>query len=191
VAFAKKHQILLINDNPYSFVLNDNPMSLLQVEEAKEVALELNSLSKTFNMAGWRVGMVLGNAALIEAILKVKSNMDSGMFFGIQKGAIAALNSDATWFEDMNKIYAKRRILTEQLAEKLNCKVYKEGVGLFVWAKLPEGVTSAEKFIDQILHEKYIFITPGTIFGSNGEGYIRFALCVKEEKVQEAIDRFN
>lgn len=191
VAFAKKHQILLINDNPYSFVLNDNPMSLLQVEGAKEVALELNSLSKTFNMAGWRVGMVLGNAALIEAILKVKSNMDSGMFFGIQKGAIAALNSDATWFEDMNKIYAKRRILTEQLAEKLNCKVYKEGVGLFVWAKLPEGVTSAEKFIDQILHEKYIFITPGTIFGSNGEGYIRFALCVKEEKVQEAIDRFN
>lgn len=191
VAFAKKHQILLINDNPYSFVLNDNPMSLLQVEGAKEVALELNSLSKTFNMAGWRVGMVLGNAALIEAILKVKSNMDSGMFFGIQKGAIAALKSDATWFEDMNKIYAKRRILTEQLAEKLNCKVYKEGVGLFVWAKLPEGVTSAEKFIDQILHEKYIFITPGTIFGSNGEGYIRFALCVKEEKVQEAIDRFN
>lgn len=191
VAFAKKHQILLINDNPYSFVLNDNPMSLLQVEGAKDVALELNSLSKTFNMAGWRVGMVLGNAALIEAILKVKSNMDSGMFFGIQKGAIAALNSDATWFEDMNKIYAKRRILTEQLAEKLNCKVYKEGVGLFVWAKLPEGVTSAEKFIDQILHEKYIFITPGTIFGSNGEGYIRFALCVKEEKVQEAIDRFN
>lgn len=191
VAFAKKHQILLINDNPYSFVLNDNPMSLLQVEGAKEVALELNSLSKTFNMAGWRVGMVLGNAALIEAILKVKSNMDSGMFFGIQKGAIAALNSDATWFEDMNKIYAKRRILTEQLAEKLNCKVYKEGVGLFVWAKLPEGVTSAEKFIDQILHEKYIFITPGTIFGSNGEGYIRFALCVKEDKVQEAIDRFN
>ena len=191
VAFAKKHQILLINDNPYSFVLNDNPMSLLQVEGAKEVALELNSLSKTFNMAGWRVGMVLGNAALIEAILKVKSNMDSGMFFGIQKGAIAALKSDASWFEDMNKIYAKRRILTEQLAEKLNCKVYKEGVGLFVWAKLPEGVTSAEKFIDQILHEKYIFITPGTIFGSNGEGYIRFALCVKEEKVQEAIDRFN
>ena len=191
VAFAKKHQILLINDNPYSFVLNDNPMSLLQVEGANEVALELNSLSKTFNMAGWRVGMVLGNAALIEAILKVKSNMDSGMFFGIQKGAIAALKSDASWFEDMNKIYAKRRILTEQLAEKLRCKVYKEGVGLFVWAKLPEGVTSAEAFIDKILYEKHIFITPGTIFGSNGEGYIRFALCVKEDKVQEAIDRFN
>ncbi|SDW97458.1 pyridoxal phosphate-dependent aminotransferase [Flavobacterium degerlachei] len=191
VAFAKKHQILLINDNPYSFVLNDNPMSLLQVEGAKDVALELNSLSKTFNMAGWRVGMVLGNAEAIDAILKVKSNMDSGMFFGIQKGAIAALKSDKSWFDAMNEIYKKRRVLTEQLAEKLNCKVYKEGVGLFVWAKLPEGITSAEKFIDKILHEKHLFIAPGTIFGSNGEGYIRFALCVKEEKVQEAIDRFN
>ena len=190
VAFAKKHSILLVNDNPYSFVLNDNPMSLLQVEGAKEVALELNSLSKTFNMAGWRVGMVLGNAACIDAVLKVKSNMDSGMFYGIQKGAIAALKSDASWFESMNAIYRKRRVLTEQLAEKLGCEVYKEGVGLFVWAKLPAGINSAEQFIDQILYEKHIFITPGTIFGSNGEGYIRFALCVKEEKVQEAIDRF-
>lgn len=190
VAFAKKHNILLVNDNPYSFVLNDNPMSLLQVEGAKEVALELNSLSKTFNMAGWRVGMVLGNAACIDAVLKVKSNMDSGMFYGIQKGAIEALKSDQSWFDSMNAVYKKRRVLTEKLAEKLGCEVYKEGVGLFVWAKLPEGITSAEKFIDEILYEKHIFITPGTIFGSNGEGYIRFALCVKEEKVQEAIDRF-
>ena len=190
VAFAKKHQILLVNDNPYSFVLNDNPMSLLQIEGAQEVALELNSLSKTFNMAGWRVGMVLGNAAYIDAVLKVKSNMDSGMFFGIQKGAIEALKSDASWFKEMNLIYKKRRVLTEQLAEQLGCQVYKEGVGLFVWAKLPEGITSAEKFIDEILYQKSIFITPGTIFGSNGEGYIRFALCVKEEKVQEAIERF-
>jgi LL-diaminopimelate aminotransferase len=190
VAFAKKHNILLINDNPYSFVLNDNPMSLLQVEGAKEVALELNSLSKTFNMAGWRVGMVLGNAASIDAVLKVKSNMDSGMFYGIQKGAIEALKSDKIWFDSMNAVYNKRRVLTEKLAEKLGCKVYAEGVGLFVWAKLPEGITSAEKFIDEILYEKSIFITPGTIFGSNGEGYIRFALCVKEEKIQEAIDRF-
>jgi LL-diaminopimelate aminotransferase len=190
VAFAKKHNILLVNDNPYSFVLNDNPMSLLQVEGAKEVALELNSLSKTFNMAGWRVGMVLGKPEIIDAVLKVKSNMDSGMFYGIQKGAIAALNCDKSWFEDQNKIYRRRRELTEKLAEKLGCKVYKEGVGLFVWAKLPEGIASAEKFIDEILYEKHIFITPGTIFGSNGEGYIRFSLCVKEEKVQEAIDRF-
>jgi aspartate/methionine/tyrosine aminotransferase len=190
VAFAKKHSILLVNDNPYSFVLNDKPMSLLQVEGAKDVALELNSLSKTFNMAGWRVGMVLGNATLIDAVLKVKSNMDSGMFYGIQKGAIEALKSDQSWFDSMNAVYKNRRALTEQLAEKIGCNVYKEGVGLFVWAKLPEGVKSAEDFIDQILYEKHIFITPGTIFGSNGEGYIRFALCVKEEKVQEAIDRF-
>ncbi|OMQ12778.1 pyridoxal phosphate-dependent aminotransferase [[Flexibacter] sp. ATCC 35103] len=190
VAFAKKHNILLINDNPYSFVLNDNPMSLLQVEGAKEVALELNSLSKTFNMAGWRVGMVLGNPEIIDAVLKVKSNMDSGMFYGIQKGAVAALNCDKSWFEDQNKIYRRRRELTEKLAEKLGCEVYKEGVGLFVWAKLPEGIESSEKFIDEILYGKHIFITPGTIFGSNGEGYIRFSLCVKEEKVQEAIDRF-
>ena len=189
VAFAKKHHILLVNDNPYSFVLNDNPISLLQVDGAKDVALELNSLSKTFNMAGWRVGMVLGNATCIDAVLKVKSNMDSGMFFGIQKGAIEALKSETSWFEEMNVIYKKRRVLTEQLAEKLGCKVYKEGVGLFVWAKLPKGITSAEKFIDEILHEKSIFITPGTIFGSNGEGYIRFALCVKEEKIDEAISR--
>jgi aspartate/methionine/tyrosine aminotransferase len=190
VAFAKKHNILLVNDNPYSFVLNNNPMSLLQIEGAKDVALELNSLSKTFNMAGWRVGMVLGNPEIIDAVLKVKSNMDSGMFYGIQKGAVAALNCDKSWFEDQNKIYRRRRELTEELAEKLGCKVYKEGVGLFVWAKLPAGIESAEKFIDEILYEKHIFITPGTIFGSNGEGYIRFSLCVKEEKVQEAIDRF-
>jgi len=190
VAFAKKHKILLVNDNPYSFVLNDNPMSLLQVEGAKEVVLELNSLSKTFNMAGWRVGMVLGSASCIDSILKVKSNMDSGMFYAIQKGAIEALKSDASWFESMNSVYEKRRVLTEQLAEKLGCKVYKEGVGLFVWAKLPKGISSAEEFIDEILYDKHIFITPGTIFGSNGEGYIRFALCVKEEKIQEAIGRF-
>lgn len=190
IAFAKKHDILLVNDNPYSFVLNDNPMSLLQVEGAKEVAMELNSLSKTFNMAGWRVGMVLGNAACIDAVLKVKSNMDSGMFYGIQKGAVAALKSDKSWFEDMNKIYRKRRVLTEKLAEKLGCEVYAAGVGLFVWAKLPAGIESAENFINTILHEKYIFIAPGTIFGSNGEGYIRFALCVKEEKIEEAISRF-
>jgi aspartate/methionine/tyrosine aminotransferase len=190
VAFAKKHDILLINDNPYSFVLNDRPISLLQVEGAKEVALELNSLSKTFNMAGWRVGMVLGNAEAIDAILKVKSNMDSGMFYGIQKGAIEALKTDKSWFEAQNAIYKKRRALTEELATKLNCEVYKEGVGLFVWAKLPLGIKSAESFIDTILHEKSIFITPGTIFGSNGEGYIRFSLCVSEEKVQEAINRF-
>ncbi len=190
IAFGKKHHILIVNDNPYSFVLNDNPISILQVEGAKEVALELNSLSKTFNMAGWRVGMVLGNATLLEAVLKVKSNMDSGMFYGIQKGAIEALKLGKTWFKSQNDIYAKRRNLIFELAEKLHCSFDKNSVGLFVWAKLPKGISSAEKFIDEVLIEKHVFITPGTIFGSNGEGYIRFSLCVTEAKIQDAINRF-
>jgi len=189
IAFGKKHHILIVNDNPYSFILNENPISILQVDGAKEVALELNSLSKTYNMAGWRVGMVLGNPTLIDAVLKVKSNMDSGMFYGIQKGAIEALKLGKEWFVKQNEIYTNRRNLIFQLAEKLNCTFDKNSVGLFVWAKLPKGI-SAEAFIDKVLIEKHIFITPGIIFGSNGEGYIRFSLCVTEEKIQEAIDRF-
>lgn len=189
IDFGKKHHILIVNDNPYSFVLNNNPISILQVEGAKEIALELNSLSKTFNMAGWRVGMVLGNSKFIDAILKVKSNMDSGMFYGIQKGAIEALKLGKDWFESQNEIYAKRRNLIFQLAEKLECTFDKNWVGLFVWAKLPTEI-QAEAFIDNLLYEKHLFITPGTIFGSNGEGYIRFSLCVKEENISEAINRF-
>lgn len=189
IAFAKRHSILIVNDNPYSFILNDNPTSILDVEGAKEVALELNSLSKTFNMAGWRVGMVVGNAHYINHILKVKSNMDSGMFYGIQKGAIAALQLDASWFDSINEVYKKRRQLIYELAQKLNCTYDQNSVGLFVWAKLPEGI-DAENFIDTILHEKYIFITPGTIFGTQGEGYIRFSLCVTEEEIKKAIKRF-
>jgi len=191
IAFGKKHQILIVNDNPYSFVLNDNPISILQVEDAKEIALELNSLSKTFNMAGWRVGMVLGKQDYINAILKVKSNMDSGMFYGIQKGAIEALKLGKNWIESQNEIYTKRRNLIFKLAEKLECSFDRKSVGLFVWAKLPKDISSAEEFIDELLIEKHIFITPGTIFGSNGEGYIRFSLCVPEEKIQEAIERFR
>ena len=189
IAFGKKHNILIVNDNPYSFVLNGNPLSILQLEGAKDIALELNSLSKTYNMAGWRVGMVLGNPTFIDAILKVKSNMDSGMFYGIQKGAIEALKLGKDWFEKQNEIYTKRRNLIFKLAEKLNCVFDRNSVGLFVWAKLPAGV-SAEKFIDEVLIEKHVFITPGTIFGSNGEGYIRFSLCVTEGKIQQAIERF-
>ncbi|QXP55991.1 aminotransferase class I/II-fold pyridoxal phosphate-dependent enzyme [Cellulophaga sp. HaHa_2_95] len=190
VAFAKRNDILLVNDNPYSFVLNDTPDSILSIEGAKEVALELNSLSKTFNMAGWRVGMVSGNEAHISAVLKVKSNMDSGMFYGIQKGAIAALKSSQEWFDGLNKVYEKRKKLMLQLADKLGCTYDKNAVGMFIWAKLPEGAVSAEAFIDDILYAKNIFITPGTIFGSNGAGYIRFSLCVKEDKIKEAISRF-
>lgn len=190
VAFAKKNSILLVNDNPYSFVLNDAPTSILSVDGAKEVALELNSLSKTFNMAGWRVGMVLGRAEHIDAVLKVKSNMDSGMFYGIQKGAVTALESTQDWFDSLNTLYRNRRNLIFALADKLQCTYDRNSVGLFVWAKLPEGSTSAEAFIDEILYDKNIFITPGTIFGSNGKGYIRFSLCVTEDKIREAIARF-
>lgn len=189
IAFGIKHQILIVNDNPYSFVLNDTPLSILQVNGAKDVALELNSLSKTYNMAGWRVGMILGRANLIEAVLKVKSNMDSGMFYGIQKGAVEALKLGNDWFRKQNEVYYKRRQLLFELVEKLECTFDKNSVGMFVWAKLPEGI-SAEKFIDKVLLDKHIFITPGSIFGSNGEGYIRFSLCVTEAKIQEAIDRF-
>lgn len=190
IAFGKKHNILIVNDNPYSFVLNDNPLSILQVEGSKDIAIELNSLSKTYNMAGWRVGMVLGNPTLIDAILKVKSNMDSGMFYGIQKGAIKALQLGKDWFEKQDEVYSKRRNLIFKLAEKLNCTFDKNSVGLFVWAKLPNGILS-EEFIDKVLIEKHVFITPGTIFGSNGEGYIRFSLCVTEEKIRQAIERFD
>lgn len=189
IAFGKKHNILIVNDNPYSFVLNGKPLSILQIDGAKDIAIELNSLSKTYNMAGWRVGMVLGNPTLIDAVLKVKSNMDSGMFYGIQKGAIEALKLGNDWFEKQNEIYTKRRNLIFKLAEKLNCVFDRNSVGLFVWAKLPAGIM-AEEFIDKVLIEKHIFITPGTIFGSNGEGYIRFSLCVTEEKIQDAINRF-
>lgn len=190
IAFGKKHHILIVNDNPYSFVLNRNPMSIFQVEGAKEIALELNSLSKSFNMSGWRVGMILGNKTFLEAVLKVKSNMDSGMFYGIQKGAIEALSLDKSWFESQNEVYSKRRNLLFKLVEKLGCSYDEKSVGLFIWAKLPNDLISSEKFIDEILIEKNIFITPGTIFGSNGEGYIRFSLCIEEEKIKDALARF-
>lgn len=191
VKFAKRNNILLVNDNPYSFILNDNFLSLLVVKNSKNYVLELNSLSKSFNMSGWRVGMLVGSSKNIEKVLKVKSNMDSGMFYGIQKGAISALNLDSSWFEDLNKIYSERRKLIWKLAEKLNCSFDKNSKGLFVWAKLPENIKSSEKFIDKILNENKIFIAPGTIFGSNGEGYIRFSLCIDEYKIKEAINRIE
>lgn len=191
VTFAKKHQILLVNDNPYSFVLNDTPTSILQVPGAKEVALELNSLSKTFNMAGWRVGMVSGNAEHITAVLKIKSNMDSGMFYGVQQGAITALKSGDVWFQELNRTYSKRRELMFQLVDSIGATYDPNAAGMFIWAKLPIASKSSEEFIDELLHEKDIFIAPGTIFGSNGEGYIRFSLCVTEKKIKEAIKRFE
>ena len=188
ITFGKKHQILIVNDNPYSFILNDTPTSILQVDGAKEIALELNSLSKTFNMAGWRVGMVLGNSNFINQILKVKSNMDSGMFYGIQKGAIEALHLSENWFQIQNKEYQERRELVFELANKLKCTYNKNSAGLFVWAKIPQGKIS-EEFTDEILYKKDVFVAPGTVFGSKGEGFIRFSLCVPKEIIKEAINR--
>jgi aspartate/methionine/tyrosine aminotransferase len=190
IAFGKKHRILIVNDNPYSFVLNDNPSSLLSVDGALDIAMELNSLSKSFNMAGWRVGMMLGSQQFLQDVLRVKTQMDSGMFYGIQKGAIAALKLDASWFAEMNAIYTKRQKLIWKIADKLNCTYDKDVAGMFVWAKLPEG-KNAEAVVDELLYEKNIFIAPGSIFGSKGDGYIRFSLCVSEEKIEEALGRFE
>ena len=189
IDWAKSRKIILVNDNPYSFILNDNPISILSRKGAFEVCLELNSLSKTFNMAGWRVGMLLGNKNYIKDVVKIKSNMDSGMFYGIQIGAIASLNLKKDWFKSLNEIYFKRREKVFELAKKLNTSFDKNISGLFVWAKLNEDVKSSEKFIDRILYEHNIFITPGSIFGSNGDRFIRLSLCVEEKIIEEAINR--
>jgi aspartate/methionine/tyrosine aminotransferase len=188
IAFGKRHDILIVNDNPYSFVLNDKPISIMRYKHAKDVCLELNSLSKTFNMAGWRVGMLIGSYDHISAVLRVKSNMDSGMFYGIQKGAIEALKCSDMWFVSLNNVYQKRRELIWKLAEGLNCTYDEDATGLFVWAKLPPHLKS-EEFTDLVLKEHSIFITPGTVFGTNGEGYVRFSLCAPEEVIKEAIAR--
>ena len=189
IDWAKSRKIILVNDNPYSFILNDNPISILSRKGAFEVCLELNSLSKTFNMAGWRVGMLLGNKNYIKDVVKIKSNMDSGMFYGIQIGAIASLNLKKDWFKSLNEIYFKRREKVFELAKKLNTSFDKNISGLFVWAKLNEDVKSSEKFIDKILYKHNIFITPGSIFGSNGNRFIRLSLCVEEKIIEEAINR--
>jgi len=190
INLANEKDILLVNDNPYSFILNNNPLSIFNFDGSKENCLELNSLSKSFNMAGWRVGMLIGSSNHIQNVLKIKSNMDSGMFYGIQKGAIEALNLPNDWFTEINKIYKIRRGLIWELASKLGCSFDQNSSGLFVWAKLPNGIKS-EKFIDGLLHEKNIFVTPGTVFGSNGEGYIRFSLCANKNIINEAIERIK
>jgi len=191
IEFAKRNSILIVNDNPYSFILNNDYLSILKVNGSKDVAMELNSLSKSFNMSGWRVGMLVGSDLNISRVLKVKSNMDSGMFYGIQKGAISALNLSDTWFKNLNEVYAKRRELIWKIADKLNCSYDSNSKGLFVWAKLPGKNPSAESFIENLLLEKNIFIAPGTIFGSNGEGYVRFSLCVDESKIVESLKRID
>jgi LL-diaminopimelate aminotransferase len=188
VGFGQKHDILIVHDNPYSFILNPKPKSIFSIEGASESVLELNSLSKTFNIPGWRVGMVAGNKEFLQAILKVKSNMDSGMFLGIQKGAVAALGLDKEWFDGLNSTYQSRRNLVWKLADKLGLTYQRQTAGMFVWAKIPAGTDDLE-FADQLMQEKQIFVAPGSIFGSGGKGYIRFSLCTPEDRILEAIRR--
>jgi LL-diaminopimelate aminotransferase len=191
VAFAHKHNILLCNDNPYSFILNHNHLSLLSIDGAKEVALELNSMSKSHNMAGWRIGMVAGHKEYISNIVKVKSNMDSGMFQPLQLAAVEALNSPDDWYTSNNKIYGQRRKLVEIIMNKLNCTFDATQTGLFVWGKIPSEYSSGEELTEEILHKAHVFITPGMVFGEQGNEYIRISLCANEQILSRATERIS
>lgn len=189
VAFAKEKDILLIHDNPYSFILNDNPVSLLGVQGAKDVVIELNSLSKSHNMAGWRVGMLVGAKERIDDVLKFKSNMDSGMFLPAQLAAAQALQLGKEWHDEVNIVYTKRREKVFELLRLLNCEFDTTQVGMFVWAAIPAGYTNGFAVSDKVLQEANVFITPGGIFGSAGDGFVRVSLCSTEQKFEEAINR--
>lgn len=189
VALARRNNFLLVNDNPYSLILNDHPQSILTIDGAEDVALELNSLSKSHNMAGWRVGWLAGKCEYVEAVLRVKSNMDSGMFLGIQQAATVALQQGDEWFRELNAVYAQRRQEAYKILDILDCKYSKNQSGLFVWAQAPGLVMDVEKWIDEILYQAGVFITPGFIFGQAGERYIRLSLCATEEQLAEARKR--
>jgi aspartate/methionine/tyrosine aminotransferase len=191
VAFGKKHGILICHDNPYSFILNDEPMSLLSVPGAKEVAVELNSLSKSQNMAGWRVGTLSGSKERIDEILRFKSNMDSGMFLPVQLAAARALSLGKDWYDSVNAVYRERRGFVFDLLELLDCSFSEDQVGMFVWAKIPSGYKDGYALSDKVLHGAGVFITPGGIFGPAGEGYVRVSLCSTGEKLQESINRIK
>jgi LL-diaminopimelate aminotransferase len=191
IAFGKQHQILICHDNPYSFILNDAPMSLLSVPGAMDTAIELNSLSKSQNMAGWRVGMLCGAEDRINEVLTFKSNMDSGMFLPVQHAAVAALSLGNDWYDSVNEIYAKRREKVFELLGTIQCKYSTNQVGMFVWAKIPEGVKDGYELSDQVLYNSNVFITPGGIFGSAGNQFIRVSLCGSVNKFEEAIQRIN
>ncbi len=189
VSFSRKHEILLCNDNPYSFILNNDYRSILKTEGAMDNVLELNSLSKSHNMAGWRIGLVAGNREYLKSVLKVKSNMDSGMFLGLQKAAIQALNNPDSWYVSVNSVYKKRRKIVEEVMDILGCDYDKSQTGLFVWGMIPEKVNDCEIFIENILNKVHVFITPGFIFGEKGRRYIRISLCANEKRLTEARER--
>jgi LL-diaminopimelate aminotransferase len=191
IAFAKQHNILIIHDNPYSFILNNEPMSLLSIEGAKDVVIELNSLSKSQNMAGWRVGMMIANKQRIDEVLRFKSNMDSGMFLPVQLAAAKALGLGKDWYDSINAVYAQRRLKVFQLLDLLNCSYSKDQVGMFVWATIPSQYKTGYELSDAVLYDSNVFITPGGIFGTAGDGYVRISLCCKEEKIEESIERIK
>ena len=192
VSFARKHNIVIVNDNPYSLILNDNPQSILQVEGAKECCIEFNSMSKSHNMPGWRVGMVATNSEFISCILKIKSNIDSGTFRGIQLAAAVAYDNDDEWHHENNYVnYRRRREMAEQIMDVLECKYDKHSVGMFLWGRIPDRYKTCEELTERVLHEARVFITPGFIFGSNGERYIRISLCAKDDKIQLALERIR
>jgi len=191
VAFAKENQVLLVHDNPYSFILNDEPISILQAEGVSDHVIELNSLSKSHNMAGWRVGMMLAKSQHVENVLRFKSNMDSGMFLPVQLAAAKALSLPASWYEGVNKLYRNRKSAVEAMLEGLGCRFSKKQAGLFVWAKVPDSFADGYALSDLLLYKANVFITPGGIFGSAGNKYIRVSLCAPEEKILESFDRIK
>ena len=192
VKFAKDHDIVVVNDNPYSFILSEEHLSILQVPGAKDCCIEFNSMSKSHNMPGWRVGMCITNAQFIQWIMKVKSNIDSGTFRGIQLAAAEALNNSEEWHRTYNiDTYARRRQWAEKIMDTLGCTYDKRQVGMFLWGKIPEKYADVEELTERVLHEARVFITPGFIFGSNGARYIRISLCAKEEKIQQALERIK
>ncbi len=191
VAFGLKHNILICNDNPYSFILNDNPQSILSVDGAKEIALELNSLSKSHNMSGWRMGMVAGDSDYIATILRFKSNMDSGMFKPVQRAAIAALQLPKSWYDGLNEVYAERQQAIYRLFDQLDCTYDSSKGGMFVWAKVPSRYKNSYELSDELLEKAHVFITPGGIFGTQGDNYIRASLCNPVDVIEGAFERIE
>lgn len=193
VDFARRHDIVVVNDNPYSFILNEHPLSLLQVEGAKDCCIELNSMSKGYNMPGWRVGMCVSNPQFISWILKIKSNIDSGTFRGLQLAAAEALATNTEeWHREYNiNVYRRRREIAERIMQALGCTYDDSQVGMFLWGKIADKYANAEQLTERVLHEARVFITPGFIFGSNGERYVRISLCAQDDKMQEALRRIG
>ena len=191
VAFGKKHNIIICNDNPYSFILNEHPLSILSVPGAKDICIEMNSMSKAHNMPGWRMAMLASNAQFVQWILKVKSNIDSGQFKPMQYAAVEALSAPKEWYDNMNRVYRSRRDLAGQIMDALGCKYDENQVGMFLWGMIPAEAAGSEAVADKVLYEANVFLTPGFIFGSRGNRYIRISLCCKNEALQEALNRIK